>query len=107
MNFTQNMYGDRMIDFLLCSNCCVLNGRKDVCPNNDYISISVKGLAVIDYCLVPHEAISYFSDFKVHRSKQLFNEAGCVAYIDPSHCLPDHSMLIWNFMCDVCSPTVE
>ncbi len=69
VDFTQNIYGDRMIDFLLSSNCCVLNGRKDVCSNNDYTSISVKGLPVVDYCLVPNEALPYFSDFKVHRSR--------------------------------------
>ncbi len=107
VDFTQNMYGDRLIDLLLSSNCCVLNGRKDVCSNTDYTSISVKGLAVVDYCLVPHVALPYFSNFKVHRSRQLFNEAGCVAFIDPSHSLPDHSMLTLNFMCNLCSPTVE
>ncbi len=53
VDFTQNMYGDSMIDFLLSSKCCVLNGRKDVCSNNDNTSISVKGLALVDYCLVP------------------------------------------------------
>ncbi len=57
IDFKHNMYGYRMIDFLISSNRCVLNGRKGVCSKNDYTSISNKGMAIVDYCFVPYEAL--------------------------------------------------
>ncbi len=35
LDWNKNMYGDRMIDFLLS---CVLNGRKGICTKDDYTS---------------------------------------------------------------------
>ncbi len=35
----------------------------------------------------------------MYRARQHFNDAGCLTYIDPSHTLPDHSLLTWNFTC--------
>ena len=97
IDFKRNAYGTKMIDFLLSSNCCVLNGRPGVCIQNDFTSISTKGLAVVDYCAVPHESLHRFSEFRVQKSSELFNSAGCVSVIDPSQCMPDHSMLTWCF----------
>lgn len=96
IDFTHNMYGYKMIDFLLGSNCCVLNGRQDVCIQDDFTSVSTKGLSVVDYCMVPYEALPLYNDFKVYRSRQLFEDAGCVGYVDPTHILPDHSLLCWD-----------
>ncbi len=56
-------------------------------------------MAVVDYCFVPYKALPYYDDFMVYRAGQLFNEAGSLTYIDPSHTLPDHSLLTWNFRC--------
>jgi len=50
VDFTTNAYGDRLIDFLIYTNMCILNGRHYV--NNDYTSVSVKGSAVVDYCIL-------------------------------------------------------
>ncbi len=90
------MYGDRMIDFLLSANCCVLNGRTGICTKDDYRSVSIKGLAVVDYCLATYDMLSHFSDFNVIRARQLFCDSGGVGFIDPSHILPDHSLLTWK-----------
>ena len=95
IDFRNNAHGMKMIDFLLSSNCCVLNGRPGISVLNDFTSVSVKGLAVVDYCVVPYENLHRFSDFKVVRSTDLFNSAGCLNVVDPSHCMPDHSMLKW------------
>ena len=44
-----NRHGKSLIDFLKCTNLCMLNGRsKEGCG---YTSVSTKGLAVVDYCL--------------------------------------------------------
>ena len=37
---------------------CILNGRDFI--KNDFTSVSVKGSAVVDYCLVNHENLSSF-----------------------------------------------
>ncbi len=47
-----NKHGDALLEFLLSSKMCLLNGR--VTPEYDnYTSISTKGSAVVDYCAVP------------------------------------------------------
>ncbi len=86
------MYGDRIIDFLLSANCCVLNGS----TKDDYQSVSIKGLAVVDYCLAPYDMLSDISDFNVIRARQLFCDSGGVGFLDPSHILPHHSLLTWK-----------
>ncbi len=93
VDFTRNMYGDKFEDFLISANCYMLNGRHAVCTENYLTSISSKGLAVVDYCLVPFEELQNFSDFQVHRSRQRIQECGCVPYIDPRKKVPDHSIL--------------
>ncbi len=96
LDWNKNMYGDRMMDFLLIANCCVLNGRTGICTNDDYTSVSIKGLAVVDYCLAPYDMLSYFSDFNVIRARQLLCDSGGIGFIDLLHILPDHSLLTWK-----------
>ena len=50
IDFTSNAYDNILIEFLINSNMCMLNGRN--CINKDFTSVSTKGLAVVDYCLV-------------------------------------------------------
>ena len=53
--------------YLQNTNLCILNGRLNSCNNreNNFTSISTKGSAVVDYCLVPTEYIDSYSNFKV------------------------------------------
>ncbi len=55
IDFTRNQYGEKFEEFLISSNCCILNGSNGICTLNDFTSISSKGLAVVDYCIVPYE----------------------------------------------------
>ena len=81
-----------MIDFLLSSNCCILNGRNTV--NNDF---TYRDISVIDYCIMPYEQLNYFRDFQVHRSMDLFEAAGCVgAVANPAHVISDHNLIMWK-----------
>lgn len=89
-----NSFGDPFIQFLLSASCCMINGRNY--EANDYTSVSQKGLAVVDYCLVAHEHLALFDKFRVQRARTLFNEAGCLTLFDPSHTVPDHSLLSWS-----------
>ena len=66
INFTSNMYGDLLLDFLINSNMCMKNGRK--CINNDFTSVSIKGLAVVDYCFVSHDVLHMFNKLIVIRA---------------------------------------
>ena len=91
VDFSSNAYGELLIQFLISANCCILNGR-NYC-NNDFTCVSTKGLSVVDYFIVPHENLHWFSDFTVTRSKDLFTQAGCVSIMDTSRIIPDHSCL--------------
>lgn len=92
VDFTSNAYGDKLLDFLVDSNMCILNCRN--CVNNDYTSISTKGVAVVDYCIVPHDNLNLFKDFKVIRSTELISEVSRISGLVPIS-TPDHSVLSW------------
>ena len=88
-----NSHGDRLLEFLLSTNCCVMNGRSGV---NDFTCISNKGLSVVDYCIVPHEHVQPVNNFAVRRARFVFDNAGWAGIMDPSHSIPDHSILTWG-----------
>ena len=46
-----NSHGRELIDFVCISSLCMLNGK--TADSNRFTSISTKGAAVVDYCLVP------------------------------------------------------
>ncbi|XP_052256259.1 uncharacterized protein LOC127861632 isoform X1 [Dreissena polymorpha] len=70
----------------------MLNGRNTV--HNDYTSISVKGQSVVDYCIVPYENLSLYSQFYVHTVVDVMNSIELQDSIAPT-CVPDHSILTW------------
>ena len=94
------------MDFLINSNCVMVNGR--CAGNNDYTSISVKGTAVVDYTIVSHDYLHNCSEFRVKRAHELFNQTDLVCRCDPDHNISDHSVLTWQYNVDeVSSDTVE
>ena len=58
-----NGHGKSLIDFLKCTDMCMLNGRSD--QGNGYTLVSPKGLAVVDYCLVPIDSLTQVTNFRV------------------------------------------
>lgn len=72
----------------------MLNGRKYL--KNDFTSVSCKGLAVVDYCIVGHNCLSLFDKFNVVRATDLVNSASAGRGFTPSS-IPDHSVLTWTF----------
>ena len=93
LDFTNNAYGNGLIDFLVDSRMCMLNGRMG---RNDFTCVSTRGKSVVDYAIVPHEQLPSCSDFTVSRLSQLIQERGlCV----PDK-IPDHSLLEWTI--DLC-----
>ena len=77
VDFTINSYGELVIDFLINTNLCILNGRNSV--KNDFTSISVKGCSVVDYCITPYDSLNYFTDFTVTRTTDLINKADALS----------------------------
>ena len=67
VEYKKNHYGDLLINFLINSNCVMVNGRYG--GNNDYTSISVKGTAVVDYTIVSHDYLHNCSNFRVKRAQ--------------------------------------
>ena len=94
VDFTPNSYGEIFCEFLSNINCCILNGRN--CIKNDFTFVSTRGSSVVDYCVVPYENLSCFTNFEVLRARTLFDEIATVGSFDPQH-IPDHSMFTWTF----------
>ncbi|CAG2197790.1 unnamed protein product [Mytilus edulis] len=53
IDYVSNAYGEILCDFLINSNCCILNGRNT--KSNNYTYVSKRGSSVVDYCIVPYE----------------------------------------------------
>ena len=89
VDFTCNDYGSVMIDFLINSNFCVLNGRN--CTNNDFTCVRPQGTSVVDYCLISHSNLDMFTECTIHRPSELINKTDVVPIS-----VPDHSFITWN-----------
>ena len=59
VDFTLNKYGEVFCDFLIDSNCCILNGRNFI--SNNFTYTGPNGSSVVDYCWVPFEYLTNFS----------------------------------------------
>ena len=81
---------------------CMLNGRSK--DSNEFTSISTKGLAVVDYCLVPTENFALFQDFAVWKILDILDKFS----INVPSKLPDHSILFWKLnVCQNPNPLIH
>ena len=86
-----NGHGKALIDFLKCVDLCMLlNGRSE--QGNGYTSVSPKGLAIVDYCLTPIDALTQFTNFKILDILDVAEEFS----INLPSKMPDHSLLTWD-----------
>lgn len=73
--------------------------------HNDFTYISSRGSSVVDYCVIPYEALDSFSNFNVIRTSALIENTNAVGNYDLTRISPDHSLLTWdltlNFRCDL------
>ena len=76
---------------------CILNGRNYL--NNGFISVSVKGSSVVDYCLVSHESLPIFSCFEVISTVDLISRLRSISTVAPVS-FPDRSVIIWKLNLD-------
>ena len=70
VDYKKNHYGNILLDFLISSNCVMLNGRH---VNNDFTSVSTKGLAVVDYVVVSHQELTRYVAFWGYHIHLLYN----------------------------------
>lgn len=98
VDYKCNKYGELLCDFLINTNCCILNGRNY--KNNDYTFVNTQGMSVVDYCLVPYEKLDSFQNFEIFHVSDMMNETKIVDKIGSSTCKPDHSLLMWNVILD-------
>ena len=90
LDTTCNKNGRAFIDFLNSLDLCMLNGRFD--PQYDgFTSVSAKGLAVVDYCVVPKVSFHKYCDFKVLDPLAVATNSSIK--IDSK--VPDHRILTW------------
>ena len=96
IDYTINKEGERFCEFLIDSNCCMMNGRN--CQNNDFTFISTSGSSVIDYCVAPYEYISNIQDFNVQPTSKLISGSNIHYTLDSPGTYPDHSLLVWTIV---------
>ena len=96
VDLTVNKDGERFCEFLIDSNCCIMNGRNY--KKNDYTFISTQGSSVVDYCVTPYEHINLCRDVSVITTSDLISETGIQNRIDCPLAYPDHSLLVWTIL---------
>ena len=84
---TKSRHYEEMIDFLLDSKLCMVNGRVTKEYDN-YTCVSSRGSSVVDYMLVPHSTLEKCDSFKVHLVKNLIDPT-----INTVESLSDHTVL--------------
>ena len=75
-----NQHGLQFLEFLNEAKMCMLNGRGDRHTDN-FTCVNTHGKSVVDFMCVPHDCLSYCSNFEVNTSRELislYNLEGCV-----------------------------
>ena len=98
VDHVSNTNGDLLIDFLVDSGICMVNGRVG---HNDFTHVSHRGKSVVDYVCVPYEQLPFVTDFHVHLMSDIVNALNCRGV----NKIPDHSVLTWTVA--VCSKKSE
>lgn len=89
VDFTQNECGSVLIEFLINSNYCILNGRNSIKSN--YTCIRPQGSSVVDFCLIGHDDLDKYKSFNDSTMSETIN----LFQLLPVN-VPDNSILTWN-----------
>jgi hypothetical protein len=88
IDYATNTLGDNLLDFLIKTNCLIVNGR--VPGVNNFTSTNSHGFSVVEYILVPSEQIVRYRDFKVFDCNDLVEN---YKVLPVGNNKPDHSLL--------------
>ena len=102
LDFQSNKHGSFMSDFLIDSNCCILNGRNHI--GNNFTFVGPQGCSVVDYCLVPYEYLGLFENSNMILVADLMTNIGINDIVGRASAKPDHSILSWDFHLDTYKP---
>ena len=91
-----NQHGTSFVEFLLESNCCILNGRFGK-ESANFTSISTKGTAVVDYIAVSNSEIHKFSEFTIKTCGEILEELDLGNLFNTNCRMPDHSVITCKF----------
>ena len=92
MDEVSNQHGISLLEFLLESKTCILNGR--VTPElDDFTCVSTRGRSVVDYFIVPHNFLQYCVSCKVSLSNDVIEANDLLYLIGRKSRAPDHSLL--------------
>ena len=94
-----NLHGQALIEFLLESQCCLLNGRFKP-EQNAFTNITGKGSSVVDYMIVPHVNFKNCTSFSVETCSDIINVTRTQGYVNSKSKLPDHCLLSMTFHFD-------
>ena len=97
-NNVVNNHGKAFIKFMEDCRCCILNGRFD--RKNIETSISVKGKAMVDYCVVPYHDFRKVLHYEVLDTLTYIERNNLTAMIDTNSKPPDHNVLSLLFKTD-------
>lgn len=84
------------MEFLNETKCCVLNGRFK--NDDNFTSISRKEKAVVDYICIPHDSFKNIKSFAVMTIQSIVDRLKLYTLINEKSRLPDHSVLVCEFM---------
>ena len=83
-----NSMGELLNDFLIRSNCVVLNGRIHG-QNSGYTRIGSTGLSTVDYIIVPDDQLSCCDNLDIIKPSEMCTMLGC----EPPPSMSDHCLL--------------
>ncbi len=89
-------HGEFLIEFLIDSKMCVLNGIFQ--PEEDnFTCISGRGKSVVDFIITQHDCFYKCTDFKVLTSNEVIDQFNLQALIGAKCKPPDHSIVTCSF----------
>ena len=107
LDHSRNKHGQELINFLLESNMCVCNGR--ITPQFDnYTYVHTRGKSIIDYIIVPVDAVKQCIKFEVKTVRDLLCTSGDFSNEEVElRNLPDHSVLVLHLNVNTCDQSVN
>lgn len=91
-----NQHGHTLIDFLIDSKMCVLNGRFDNNTDN-FTSVSTRGRSVVDFVCVPHDCFNSCENFDVISPASIIGDHNLQSLLGERSRIPDHNFVRFTY----------
>ena len=96
IDLEKNNHGENLIEFLLESRMCILNGRYD--PHyDDYTFLSTRGKSVVDYIITCHENINNCKQFSVIQMTDILDKHDLQYMLTDKCKTSDHAIISVSF----------